>query len=191
MRISEVMTHEVVAVPPAASLKDAARLLAAHGISGLPVVEGRAVLGVISETDIVECETGDLHRLVVDAMSSPAVTVDSDWAVADAAKVMLAKGVNRLPVLERGKLVGIVTRADLVRAFVRSDEEIAMEIRDDVLVRQLWIDPEKVCVAVDDGAVTLSGVVDRHAEISVLAGLVRRVPGVVGVQSELHWHDLG
>lgn len=186
------MTREVVAVRPSASLKDAARLLAANGISGLPVVdEELAVLGVISETDIIACEAGDLRRFAAETMTSPAVTVESDWSVADAARLMLAKSVNRLPVLEQGKLVGIVTRADLVRAFVRCDDEIAEEIREDVVVRQLWLDPEKIRVSVDDGAVTLSGVVDRHAEVSVLTGLVRRVPGVVGVQSELRWDDLG
>lgn len=102
---------------------------------------------------------------------------------------MVEKGVNRPPVVEDGKLVGIVTRADLVRAFVRSDAEIAQEIRDDVVVRGLWLDKHTVQVEVEDGEVTLAGRLDNRADAEVLEALVSRVPGVVGVHSKLAWTD--
>ena len=91
--------------------------------------------------------------------------------------------------VEDGKLVGIVTRADLVRAFVRSDAEIAQEIRDDVVVREVWLDKHSVQVEVEDGEVTLAGTLDNRADAEVLEALVRRVPGVVGVDSKLTWRD--
>ena len=95
-------------------------------------------------------------RLVGEAMTTPAVTIESHRPVSVAARRMLERGVNRLPVVEEGKLVGIVTRADLVRAFVRSDAEIASEIRDDVVVRDLRLGGAKLHVEVEDGQVTLA-----------------------------------
>ena len=98
---------------------------------------------------------------------------------------MIERGVNRLPVVEDGKLVGIVTRADLVRAFVRSDAEIAREIREDVVVLRLQLDEHSVQVEVDNGEVTLTGIVDSRADTQSLEALVSKVPGVVGVHSKL------
>ena len=74
-------------------------------------------------------------------MTSPAVTITPRRSVADAAELMLEVGIDRLPVVDAGQLVGIVARADLVRAFTRGDEEIELEIRQDVLLAKLWIDP--------------------------------------------------
>jgi osmotically-inducible protein OsmY len=100
---------------------------------------------------------------------------------------MLEQGVNRLPVVTDGRLVGIVTRADLVRAFVRSDSELEREIRIEVLQRALWIPDGMVEVSVVEGAVTLSGVVETETDADVLVRLVQRVPGVVSVASEVGW----
>lgn len=79
-------------------------------------------------------------------MTAPALTVEARRPVDAAAKLMVERGVNRLPVVDDGKLVGIVTRADLVRAFVRSDAEIEQEIRDDVVARGMWLDKHSVHV---------------------------------------------
>jgi osmotically-inducible protein OsmY len=92
-------------------------------------------------------------------------------------------------VLSDGTLVGIVTRADLVRAFTRPDEEIAREIRDDVVLRTFWQAPESVAVAVQDGRVTLGGSVDRRTLADLLVAFVERVPGVVAVESRLTWRE--
>ena len=185
MKIVDVMTRDVVTVPPGASLKEAARLLVENRISGLPVVNTEGgVLGVLSETDIVAAEAGRSHTLVGQAMTTPAITIDAGRLVDAAAKLMIFDKVNRLPVLEEGKLVGIVARSDLVRAFVRTDAEIAEEIRNDVDVRQFWLDPHSMRVEVEDGEVTLSGAVDRQLDVDLLCAYVRRVPGVVRVRTE-------
>jgi CBS domain-containing protein len=194
MKVDDVMTREVITVPPGASLKQAAHLFIEYRISGLPVVDNENhVLGVISETDVLPKEAegqakADAH-LVGEAMTSPAVTVEADRPLGAAAKLILERGVNRLPVVDNAKLVGIVTRADLVRAFVRSDAEIAREIRDDVIVRDLWLDKKSVQVEVEDGEVTLTGTLGSRADADVTVALVRRVPGVVGVHPNLTWTD--
>ena len=100
---------------------------------------------------------------------------------------MVDRGVNRLPVVDGGKLVGIVTRADLVRAFVRSDAEIEREIREDVVLRTLWIAPESLSVAVKNGEVTLAGQVESQDDADLVTAFAGRVPGVVAVDSRLTW----
>jgi CBS domain-containing protein len=211
MRVRDLMTAEVVHARPSMSLKDGAALLAANGISGVPVVgdEG-TVVGVLSEADIlmkagaVDPRTGLLHwlfepdpvfeqklraRTVGDAMTAPAITVDPDVPVHRAAARMVDEGVNRLPVVEGGELVGIVTRADLVRAFARTDAEIAEEIESEVLRRTLWLEPGQVTVDVSDGVVGLTGQVETRTDAELLPLFVRRVPGVIDVKADLTSRD--
>jgi len=210
MQVKEIMTREVVTIGPEADLRDVAKVLVDQGISGLPVCGvRRELLGIVSEGDILVKEGGptDEHRLlgwfrrtggksarkigalkVEDAMTAPAVTISPNASVAEAARRMCDLGINRLPVVRNGELVGIVSRTDLVRAFVRSDDEIAAEIRDELLVRTLWLEvPDAVRVQVDRGAVRLSGQVETAAEAALLQKLVARVPGVVSVHAELDW----
>ncbi len=133
----------------------------------------------------------DLARLRAhtagEAMTAPAITIEADSPVSEAARAMVENGVNRLPVVESGRLAGIVTRADLVRLFTRSDEEIAREIREDVAGRLMWIAPGRLEVAVERGEVVLSGQVDTELEAELLEKRVRLVAGVVGVRSDLSW----
>lgn len=209
MRIEDVMTRTVRTVSPEASLKEAAETLAELRISGLPVVRDGKVVGVFSEADILAKERGGspfrggllgllfkngqartkLEALTVgEAMTSPAITISPSRAVAEAAGLMIDKRINRLPVVdEHGALIGIVSRADLVRAFVRTDEEIAWEIREDVVLRTLWIAPEQLGVRVDNGTVTLTGMLGTRDDAELLPEFVRRVPGVVAVESQLTW----
>ncbi len=210
MKIRSVMSTHVVTVSPETTLKDAAARLVRYGISGLPVVDddGR-LLGVLSEADILAKEAGSARggsspregmlawligdepprhldaRTVADAMTSPALTIGPERTAREAAARMLADDVNRLPVIEGDTLVGIVSRADLVRAFARSDTEIRREIDTDVVKQILWLDPTGLDVGVEDGIVTLSGTLDSETEIELLREFVRRVPGVVGVHSNL------
>ncbi|MCS7006311.1 MAG: CBS domain-containing protein [Gaiellaceae bacterium] len=208
MRVSELMTEDVVTVRPEISLRDAAALLAERRISGVPVVddEGR-VVGVLSEADIVAKAGGPRHghrllgwlfepdldlgdkiaaRTVGEAMSVPPVTIEAERRVHEAARIMASEGINRLPVVSaEGKLVGIVTRADVVRAFARSDAEIAREIEHEILQRTLWLEPGSVTVAVVDGVVTLRGEVESEADAELLPVFVSRVPGVVEVRSDV------
>jgi CBS domain-containing protein len=119
-------------------------------------------------------------------MSTPAITVDPEATVPMAAKLLARHHIKRLPVVdERGRLVGIVSRGDLLRLFVRDDEAIHREIVDDVLPRSLWIEPTTVLVKVDDGVVTLTGHLERKSLVRVLIQLTRMVPGVVEVVSQL------
>ena len=214
MRVQDAMTVDVATIKPAVSLKDVARELSRRRISGMPVVDddGR-IIGVISEADVLAKEqpepdphTGPLARLlnrdeqeqpswfgasaVSEAMTSPAITIEGHWPLAIAAKEMIEHGINRLPVVHQGRLVGIVTRADLVRAFARSDEQIADEVRDIVALQQeLWRDEQPIDVAITAGQVTLTGKVRRREEATLLSQMVRTVPGVVSVGSTLTWSE--
>jgi CBS domain-containing protein len=207
MKVADAMSADVLTVAPETPLKDAAALLAQNRISGLPVLENGIVVGVVSEADIVARSTGSresrslLGELfggprrhedvaathVREAMSSPAITIAPGRPVAEAARVMVNRRVNRLPVADGSRLVGIVTRADLVRAFVRPDDELEREIREDVAETALWIDSKRLDVAVDQGVVKLAGEVERRADAELLQRFAAAVPGVVSVDSELRW----
>jgi CBS domain-containing protein len=213
MRVKELMTTDVLTVRPGTQLKDAAQLLAEHRISGLPVVDEESrVLGVLSEGDILYKEAGALDkpgfferllagppaafelklaaRTVGEAMSAPAVTIGPTRPVTVAANTMIDEGVNRLPVVDdQNRLVGIVTRADLVRAFVRSDAEIEHEIREDVIRQKLWLEPDMLRIEVVGGEVRLSGEVETRTDAEMLPTFVQRVPGVVAVLSKLSWRE--
>jgi len=213
MRVRDLMTTNVLAVRSSTQLKDAAALLAEHRISGLPVVDGEGhVLGVLSEGDILYKETGakdkpglfdrllsappiglDLKlaaRTVGEAMSAPALTIGPRRPVTEAATVMIDEGVNRLPVVDdEERLIGIITRADLVRAFVRSDAEIHHEIMEDVMRRTLWLEPDTLDVEVTGGEVRLSGEVETRTDAELIPTFVQRVPGVVSVLSKLRWRE--
>jgi CBS domain-containing protein len=215
MRVKDAMTTDVLTVRVDLSLKEAAAVMAERGISGVPVVDlGGQVAGVLSEGDILFKETGRaprrgfvdrllslpldeldaklIARTAGEAMTAPALTIGPRRPLTEAANTMIERGVNRLPVVDdAGSLVGIITRADLVRAFVRSDEAIATEIREDVIRRSLWIEPETVEVTVAAGEVRLAGEVETKAEAELLPEFVQRVPGVVSVLSKLSWRQNG
>jgi CBS domain-containing protein len=209
MKVAKVMTRDVLTVGPYTPLKDVARLFVERRVSGVPVVDDDGtVVGVVSEGDILVKERGrpgngslldhlfDIDsdqakhdaRDAADAMTAPAVTIRPNRSVAEAAALMLDRRINRLPVVdEHARLVGIVTRADLVRAFVRPDDQIEREIVDDVLVNTLWRSPDSFRVSVDGGEVTLEGHVADADSARMLTLFVERVPGVVGVRSRITW----
>ena len=213
MTVGDVMTRTVVSVRAWTPLKEVAQLLIERRISGVPVVdEAGGLLGIVSEADFLLKEQGaqairhrPLSRIfgesrasrsnlvklgaltAGEAMTSPALTIAPDRHISEAAAVMTARGVNRLPVVDRGRLVGIVSRADLVRAYVRSDEELAATIRDDVLLRILWLDPAQFTVAVHDGVASISGRVERRSTAEMVERAVSMVPGIVEVEPDLSW----
>jgi CBS domain-containing protein len=214
MNVKDAMTAKVCTVLPGSSLKEAAQLMIQYRVSGLPVVDNDGdVLGVISEGDILFKERGTVDRpggalgwlfeplqvdesrkltarVVGEAMTTPAVTIRPDRPIAAAAALMLDRGVNRLPVVDRGgRLVGILTRADLVRAFARADADVARDIREEVIQRQMWLEDSGLGVEVEAGEVTLRGSVERRDDAEVLPRLTARVPGVVAVHSELTWRE--
>jgi predicted transcriptional regulator len=137
-------------------------------------------LDPLSESELEKTQA----RTAGQAMTSPAVTAMPFESAAAAARRMTVEGVNRLPVVGLdGRLAGILTRTDLIRAFVRPDQVIAAEIRDEVLRRVLWLSPGVIDVDVRDGEVELAGELDTEAEVQVLEKLVGKVPGVVTVRS--------
>jgi CBS domain-containing protein len=208
MKIKELMTEDVVAIAPETPIKQVAAILSTNHISGAPVCDRNGVvLGVISEADILRKEEGVsaevggsfswlLRRLdgetakvsartAAEAMTSPAVTIRATASTAVAARLMIERRINRLPVVSNGDLVGIITRADLVRAFHRPDTAIADEIREDVIAHALWLPGEALDLTVRDGVVTISGLVETEADAEVAERLIRRIPGVLDVHADL------
>jgi predicted transcriptional regulator len=120
-------------------------------------------------------------------MTTPAVTVPPHRSLADVADLLLDLGIDRLPVLDGDELVGIVTRSDLARAFVRSDEEIEAEIRREVVLRAAWMPRAAIVVTVVDGAVMLEGEVDTETAAKLIESQTGRVPGVMSIESRLSW----
>jgi CBS domain-containing protein len=206
--VAEVMTTDVVTVREQTGYKEIVETMAVLGISAVPVVDddGR-VIGVVSEADLLlkvehagmPPDLSVLRRRRVraalakadgdragDIMTSPAAVVSPDETIAVAAKRMDTEKVKRLPVVDRnGRLVGIVSRRDLLRPFLRADDEIRQEILDEVLLATMWMDPRDFTVTVEQGIVTLHGTVERKSVAPILVGLIRSVAGVVDVIDRL------
>ncbi|MFI7643641.1 CBS domain-containing protein [Nonomuraea sp. NPDC049400] len=217
MTVADVMTRKVFSVTADTPFKAIAETLITGGVSAVPVTDdGNHVIGMVSEADLLRKEEfrEEFYRegyrpplrarlrhpksrqkadgdTAADLMTSPAITVSPTASAVGAARLMDARGVKRLAVVApNGRLVGIVSRRDLVKLFVRSDEEIAAEIRDDVLDRSLWVDTSGVTVSVNNGVVTLSGQMDRRTEAGIAVRMTGRVNGVVDVVDKLTWkHD--
>jgi CBS domain-containing protein len=212
VKVKDVMTTSVATVGQAAALKQVAQLLVERGVSGVPVVNSDGVvLGVVSEADLIvkaasrpesagilgalfALEAVDERHLAAttagQAMTAPAVTIAPDQHVCEAARLMVEHEVNRLPVLDDNKLVGIVSRADLVRGFTRSDAEIWEELRNDVLPNQLWISPDELDITVAGGQVRVAGRVRTRTEAELIEAFAWRLVGVVSVDcAQLAWES--
>ncbi|MGY6024691.1 CBS domain-containing protein [Streptomyces spinosirectus] len=210
-RIKDVMTHEVVRADGETPFKVVARLLSDNRISGLPVVDDEEkVVGVISETDLLQHQTQQaevyghrhLHRPKVTRsartaavkarattadhlMTRPAITATAEHYVTEAARIMREHGVERLPVVDDGdRLVGIVTRGDLLKVYLRTDEEIRREVTRRVTMG-LDVPRYVVDVRVDAGVVTLRGQLERRDDAELAARIAGHVDGVVAVISRL------
>jgi CBS domain-containing protein len=209
-KVQDVMTHEVVAVGESTPFKQLVALLARHRISAVPVVDAaERVVGVVSEADLLLKEElrgagrhaaprFERHRHRVERakaagavarelMTSPAVTVGLLATVDEAARLMHAHGVKRLPVVDvvTGRLTGIVTRGDLLRVFARPDREIHDEVRDQVILRGFMMDPARFVIGVRDGVVSLQGSCERRSLIPLLVRAVHGVESVVRVEDRL------
>jgi CBS domain-containing protein len=206
-KVSTVMTTDVASVRPDTSFYEVTQLLAERKVSAVPVVDddGR-VLGIVSEADLLhKLEFADgmsghailerpAHRLArakaggqvaKDLMTAPAVTVPAAVSVVKAARLLESHRVKRAPVIdEDGHMVGIVSRADLLKVFLRKDADIKNEIVDDLLKR-LWIGPSELTITVDDGVVAVQCEVEQRSLIEVVTRLVRSVDGVVDVVTDL------
>lgn len=213
--VRDVMTNNVVTTSPSAPFKYLLRIMEDHRISAVPVVDdtGRLV-GIVSGADLLKAESAepprrnfflewfvsparlaDIQRRsedlrAEDVMTRDVMTVRAETSVTDAARTLLEAGVKRLPVTdEAGRVVGIVSRADLLRPYLRSDLDIRREVIEDVVLGAMWIDPSTVDVQVRRGVVTVTGRVERRSEKEILVELIRRVSGVVGVHDELSYEE--
>jgi CBS domain-containing protein len=208
--VGDVMQTSVVAVDRATSYKEIVRLLAEHQISGMPVLKmGREVVGVVTEADLLEAEAKTARRLrsadrlrlwsrarphpVLTAgalMTTPAITVGPHVTVHAAGRLMSTCHVRLLPIVdEHNRLIGVVSRRDLLAVFLRSDEDIAADVRQ-VLDEILLVEPEEADVAVREGIVTLTGALDpstgAHGDlIPVAVRLMWDVDGVVDIIDRL------
>ncbi|MEV4434409.1 CBS domain-containing protein [Streptomyces sp. NPDC049555] len=205
--VGDLMTHSVVRVQRGTLFTEIVHVLQEHDITAVPVVdeEDRPV-GVVSEADLLTKASGrpdpsgllapehadEQVRVKYEAttaeglMTSPAVCARPGWSVVEAARTMEEQRVKRLPVIDdSGRLVGLVSRGDLLRVFLRTDRAIREEIIEDVLVRTLGEPPSAVGVEVNHGQVRLSGSVRRSGLVPVLVQLCRSVDGVVSVEHHL------
>lgn len=208
MKVKQLMTTEVVSVGPGQPVKEAARIMVDSAVSGLPVIDADGKLvGIVTEADFVAGEAGrradnragllrfllnrqtvgDEELTVSDLMTRDVITVGPDSDHAEAARLMDREGVKRLLVTDNDRVVGIISRADMLRAFTRSDEEITTEIKDHLMRDVLWIDPARVRVESVDGNVMLDGELENRSDATLLFELVRRVDGVASVNDQLSW----
>jgi CBS domain-containing protein len=224
--VQKVMTTDVVTVQPDTPFRDVVTTLAAHQISGVPVVSReQEVVGVVSEADLLVREErkasqqdartvfrahrpghGHAHgrvgadgsagagadTVVADTagsmMTSPAVTVTPNTTIVEAARLLSQYGIKRLPVVDQEhRLIGIVSRADLLRIFLKPDSEIRDEVVHEVIMRSLWQDPTKIQVEVHDGVVTLRGELELKSLIPIARQLTATIDGVVRVEDELSY----
>jgi CBS domain-containing protein len=195
MRAKDAMTSPAITVTPQAHCKDAAALLVRHRISALPVVDdaGRLV-GLVSEADLLPLETapdprlqetplrprtGPLPRQVDEVMSPEVYTVDEETDVGHVAQRMLEAGVKRFPVMHGNRVVGIISRHDLIRVLARTDEDVEAGVRRALADEGLRL--RTMQVRVEDGVVSLAGDGDRET-LRLAEILARSVPGVLDVR---------
>ncbi|MFD8637551.1 CBS domain-containing protein [Streptomyces sp. NPDC059533] len=204
--VADVMTTKVIAVTPTTGFKDIAAAMKRWKVTALPVVEGEGhVVGVVSEADLLPKEEFHEHgpglieqmRRLGDTakagstsaenlMTSPAVTIRPNATLPQAARIMTDRRIKRLPVVDAdGTLKGIVSRADLLKVFLRTDEELTDEIRRSVIERLFPISRGGVTVTVTQGIATLTGSVRDGHLIPMAERLARAVEGVVDVRCRL------
>ena len=205
--VQEIMTTRVIWVDKDATFREMAVALREHRVSAFPVVDDdHKVIGVVSEADLLTKEAlddepgvlaGILHRkdqakargvTAGDLMTATVVAVRPDDTVEHAAKLMYDRRVKRLPVTDTdGHLVGIISRADVLAVFDRTDHAIHQEITDEVILGEFMADPSAIQVTVKDGIVTLAGRPETNETGHDIVRLVRHVQGVVAVRDRLNY----
>ena len=194
MRIRDVMSSPVVTVAPDTHLKEVADLLVRHEVSAVPVVEDGALVGIVSEADLVPLELAPdprahlapvrepppgVPRVVAEVMTREVVALPEGADAAEAGRLMLERRIKSIPVVQGRRVVGIVARRDLLKVLARGDEEIAGDLR--TLLEEELGPPSPYRVTVRDGVVELTGPPDPTVcRLATL--LVRGVPGVVEVR---------
>ncbi|MFK0237826.1 CBS domain-containing protein [Streptomyces vinaceus] len=189
--VNDVMTHAVISVDRTAPVHDIVETMRRWGFGSLPVLsaEGR-VVGVVSEADLLAKAEGTdaSHNVTAEQlMTAPPVTVPGHATIAGAARLMARGPFKRLPVVDDdGRPVGVVSRGDLLKIYLRPDADIAEELRDLLTSELIPSGAAIVDVRVDHGVVRMEGEVADPALPEVLVRVARAVPGVVDVTSTLH-----
>jgi len=211
LKVSALMSADVATVREDSPFHEIAKVLTDRHVSAAPVVDAdRRVVGIVSEADLLhKVEFADdpnegagmfelrAHRLArhkatgkvaKDLMTAPAVTVPATTSVVHAAQLLESSGIKRMPVVDDlGRLVGIVSRGDLLKVYLRPDADIRREISDDVLRAVLWIGSDEVTVDVAEGVVTIEGELEQRSLAAIVMRLVRTVDGVIEVHDRLTW----
>jgi CBS-domain-containing membrane protein len=202
------MTKDVLTIGSDTPLKEAARRMLEAGISGLPVIDDDDhLIGIITEADFVateadrrprqragllryihrEAEIPSQERFVGDVMTTDVVVIGPDEDHADAARLMEKNKIKRIPVVESGRLIGLIARSDMLRAYTRPDQDIIDELTNRVMREVLWVDPRRVAVECIEGNIVLVGQMETKSDASLLVELTRRLDGVVSVKDKLTW----
>jgi CBS domain-containing protein len=220
MKAADVMVQNVISIAPDATVGEAADLLLTHRISAMPVVDGSGkMVGIISEGDLLRrAEAGtELRRShwlewmtpgqtlaaefvkshgrrVSDVMTRRVISVSPDTPLNEVATVLEQNGIKRVPIVENGKLVGILSRANLVQALAALYKKAAPATVDDAELRacvvaqleaQSWSHPSLLNVIVHDGTVELWGIVDSAAEKNAVRVAAEVIPGVKAVNNNV------
>lgn len=207
--VGAVMTREVITVRPDTGVKEIVEVLVANKISAVPVIDNAGVLvGVVSEADLLPKQAFrggvDRPRLTAlreraawhksqglsarEVMTRSPVTIPPTESVPRAARRLAEVGVRRLLVVdEDGKLVGVLARRDLLKVFLRTDEQIRDDVVGEVFGEVLAADPAQISVEVTDGFVSVLGQFDRRSEVELADRLIRALLGVVGLRNELQY----
>jgi CBS domain-containing protein len=215
MLVEDLMTREVVSVRPDTPYKDIARRLLDADVGGVPVVDADgALVGIVTEADLVAKPTTAQTRMRVrdraarwltpaghrrarkgaattaaGVMTTDVVTCAPSDDARTAALRMVTHDVTRLPVVDAGRVVGVVSRHDFVRSFCRPDEEICDDVIERLRSDRNRPDDFHVVVAVQDGTVVLTGDVRYPTDAPVLVEMVRQIPGVVDVDCRMHHRE--
>jgi CBS domain-containing protein len=211
--VKDVMATRVVAVGEAATYKDILTTLLEYRISPCPVLDAAGqVTGVVSEADLLPKEIGPQPfsgpgRLLrasgrrgertkaaaltaAELMSTPPVTISPQASVTEAVRQMQERGVKRLPVIdETGRLVGIVSRLDVLSIFARPDSRIRDEVIHNVIAGRFKLSPEAFEVTVTSGVVTVTGQADNPTIASALISAIRQVEGVIDIWDKIGYHS--
>jgi CBS domain-containing protein len=209
MKAQDIMTAPVITVTPQTAVRDAAHLMVERGISGLPVVdESGRLVGILSEADLLLKEADPRPsppfvewfghslwlerrvsgyrkaegRTVGEVMTHNVLTAEEETPVREIASRMVRHGVNRLPIVRGGQVVGIVTRADILKVFLRQDAALAAEAQR--IVDEFVLDEEEVRVSVDRGTVVLGGRVLMPLRRDLLLDRLRTIDGVIAVDGK-------
>jgi CBS domain-containing protein len=205
--VRDVMTEKVIVARTSTSFKELAGMLQGHGISAVPILnESDRLVGIVSESDLLLKEAQRSRaprrpfrwrrrrtdrvkargRVAAEVMTIPAITIGPSAPVAQAARTMHDRNVKRLPVVDSdAQLLGIVSRSDLLKVFLRTDADLQRGVEGALFGDIRWTEPDSIHVKVEGGIVTMRGVVENRSQVGVLGGLAGTVDGVVGVDNRI------